>query len=372
MNAPGGWRGRLFGPGCEGAGSDASAAWAGDTLRVEAGGRVLNAPAEQLRLEASGFNRGRLRLDWRAEEGAFTFFLDDEGRDFLAAAPPRLASAAGTARAQQRRVGRRFRFALAVYGLILALPFLAIGLLFMQSDRLATWAVQHVPRGVEERLGDLVLAQTRARVTLREDGPAHGAVRQLGSELSAGSSYRWRWFVAEDKTVNAFAAPGGVVVVNTGLIAAAGGPGELAGVLAHEIAHVEERHSLQAMAKSAGLRVLLSIALGDWSGSAAGAWAARLAELKFSRDAEMQADARAVQTLHAAGLSPQPMVRFFARLAEEERSLPGLSLAATHPPSAERMRALQARIAQLPPASYRQPAVDWPAVRASLPPQQAR
>ncbi|GIZ53309.1 M48 family metallopeptidase [Noviherbaspirillum aridicola] len=374
MNArAGGWRGRLFGPGCADAGSEAHAAWRGGMLEVGCGGRSLAVPAPGLRLEAAGFNGEQLRLGWTAPEGSFELFIESGREDFLAAAPPALAAAAGTARAQRRRIGGRFRAALLLCGLILLLPFVALGVFFMQSDRIAAWAVQHVPRGAEERLGDLVLAQTRARVTLREDGPAHAAVQQLGRELSRGSAYRWRWFVAEDRTVNAFAAPGGVVVVNTGLIEAAAEPGELAGVLAHEIAHVEERHSLEAMVKSAGLGLVLSIALGDWSGSAAGAWAARLAELKFSRDAETEADARAVRALHDAGLSPQPMARFFGRLAENEARIPGMSLVSSHPPSAERMTALQEQIAQLPARDYREPGIDWQAVRASLPrAQQAR
>lgn len=361
-----GWRGRLFGPGCTDAGSNARLHWEGDSLAVVSDARSLSVPAQALGLEAAGFNGSQLRLGWTSSGEAYVLFVDEPHDGFLASAPPQLAGHVRATRATQRGIGRRFHAALLVYALILLLPFIALGVFFMQSDRLASWAVQHVPRGVEERLGDLVLAQTRARVTLREDGAAHAAVAHLGRELSQGSSYRWRWFVAEDSTVNAFAAPGGVVVVNTGLIAAAGDAGELAGVLAHEIAHVEQRHSLQGMAKTAGLGVLLSLVLGDWSGSAAGGWAGRLAELKFSRDAEMEADARAVRTLHDAGLSPRPMARFFGRLAENESRLPGLSLLSTHPASADRMAALEKQIAQLPARTYRPPPVDWNAVRASL------
>lgn len=365
-----GWRGRLYGPGCADAGSDVSLHWHDGRLEVVGGGTARTVPALQLQLEAAGFNAGQLRLEWSADEGMFVLFVEESREAFLAAAPPQLARAAGAARTRQRRIGRRFHAALLIYALIVLLPFIALGVFFMQSDRIAGWAVRHVPRGVEERLGELVLAQTRARVALREDGPAHAAVEQLGRELSKGSSYRWRWFVAEDRTVNAFAAPGGVVVVNTGLIAAARDSGELAGVLAHEIAHVEQRHSLRGMAKSAGLGALLSLALGDWSGSAGGVWAGRLTGLKFSRDVEMEADAQAVRTLHEAGLSPKPMARFFGRLAEDEPRVPGLSLLSTHPASADRMAALQAQIAQLPARAYREPAIDWQKVRDSLPPEQ--
>lgn len=362
-------RGRLFGPGCAEGGSEVGLRWQGDLLEIAGPARTLLAPASQLRLEAAGFNHGQLRAGWESDGGGYALFIDEDREAFLAAAPPLLTGAMQTVSARQRRVARRFRAAVVAYALILLLPLLALAAFFMQSDRLAAWAVRHVPVGVEQRLGQLVLAQTRARLTLHEHGPAHAAVKQLGGELSKGSAYAFRWYVAEDASVNAFAAPGGIVVVNTGLLRQAGDAAELAGVLAHEIAHVEQRHALQALARNAGFGVLLSLALGDWSGSAAGAWAGRLAELKFSRDAEMQADAEAVRRLHAAGLAPDAMARFFGRLAEDERRLPGLSLLATHPPSAERMAALQAQIAALPARHYRPPAVDWNAVIASLPPE---
>ncbi|HEY8605481.1 MAG TPA: M48 family metallopeptidase [Noviherbaspirillum sp.] len=361
--------GRLFGPGVAEGGAAAIARWRDGSLIVEAPGRCLRVPAAQARPEAAGFNLGHVRVDWRDDEGAFAFFIDDEAgcEAFLATAPPVLDDARRALRARRRGTTRRFRAALVVYALLVLLPFIALAAFLMQSERIAGWVAAQVPRSVEARLGQLVLAQTQARVELVEDGAAHAAVQQIGGMLAKDLGYDYRWLVARDPAVNAFAAPAGIIVVNTGLIAHARAPAELAGVIAHEISHVERRHALQAMIRSAGMGVLLSLAIGDWSGGAVGAWAAGLADLRFSREAETQADADALLRLHRAGIDPAPMAAFFGRLAQDENGIPGLSILATHPPSAERMEALRAQIARLPASAYRPLPIDWTAVQASLP-----
>ncbi|HEY0844432.1 MAG TPA: M48 family metallopeptidase [Noviherbaspirillum sp.] len=363
------FHGRLFGPGMAGSGTAASGCWDGNHLRLQAGDRSLSVPANALGLEAAGFNLQQQRLSWRSDEGEFALFIED-GRErecFLAQAPAGLAGHIAGAQRQQRRVGAGFRVALLAYGLILALPFLLLGVFLLNTDRLSGWVADKVPLHYEQKIGNLVLAQTRAQARLIEDGPAHDAVKAIGTRLTTGSRYSYRWFVADSKEVNAFAAPGGVIVVHAGLIHKTARAEELAGVLAHEVAHVEQRHSLRSLIKNAGFGVALSLALGDWSGTALSGWIAKLSELKFSRDTEMEADREGLRLLVQAGMDPEPMAAFFGKLADEEsKAAAALSLLATHPASEQRMAALREQLSSLPARQYQPLAFDWQQVKSSL------
>lgn len=367
MNASA-FHGRLFGAGIAGAGADAQAWWDGSTLVVQTQNELYRADGASLQIEATGFNLRQLRLSWNAMDGSYTFFVEvDEDRTRLTSgAPDSLRQAFARATAAQRRMGRRFGAAAFVYGAVVALPLLLLLAFLLNIGRLVDWAAEKVPVRYEERIGDLVLAQTRAQMKLIESGPAHEAVTAIGAALTSDSRYRYRWFVADNKEINAFAAPGGVIVVYSGLIAQTARAEELAGVLAHEVAHVEQRHSLKNLMKTAGFSVLLALAIGDWTGTALGNAAGKLTELKFSRDAETDADREGLRLLVDAGIAPHPMADFFAKLADKENgTLP--SMLATHPASAERQQRLRAMIAGLPSRQYTPLRFDWAQVRSSLP-----
>jgi len=358
-------RGRLFGPGLPGAGSDALLSWRGEYLAVTTAATQREVAASELRVDASGFNAAQTRLAWTSAEGEFVLFLDTPAREALAASAPAglAAGLLGAARAQ-RQVERRFRLGWSVLGLILLLPLLALVLFVLNADSIAGSVAERIPPEHEAKLGELTLAQVRAGLKLHEDGPALRAVRDIGQRLSEGSRYRYRFFVADSPEVNAFAAPGGVVVVYTGLIRAADSAEELAGVLAHEVAHVELRHSLKAAVKGLGLRALAALALGDLSGGVAGDVAARLTDLKFSRDAETEADREGLRRLLAAGISPHGMPRFFETLAAGEgNTAVALAVLSSHPPSRERMARLRDEIGKLPPAQFTPLPIDWREVR---------
>lgn len=324
-----------------------------------------------MHLEAAGFNVQHLQLSWHAGAGSFAFFIEPgKGREqFLAHAPAVLLPASHAVFKRQGRVQSKFHAAVLIYGLILTFPLMLVVAFLMNTGRIIDWTVDAIPVKHEARIGDLVLAQTRMHTRLVESGPAYDAVRTIGARLTQGSAYTYRWFVAEQKEVNAFAAPGGVIVVHAGLVAQTERAEELAGVLAHEVAHIEERHSLKQLIRSQGLRVLLAFVLGDWSGSAVAGLAGNLTDLKFSRDAEMAADRWGVTRMASAGIAPHYMENFFARMAREEGRAGTLSLLATHPPSRERMEALRRQLGALPQQAYAPLPLDWPAVKASLTPR---
>lgn len=357
------FRGRLFGTGLPGGGVEAEARWWGDRLQVTAGGRTWSGTVE--RVEAAGFEAD-LRVTFRAPEGAdapFALFVADPEarRAFAAGAPAAVAQqVAGAARAERRRE-RRARVVWAGLGLALLAPVLLLVAFLARSEAVARWVVDRIPPEQEARLGELALAQAQAQMRLETAGPAVDAVRLIGERLTPGTRLRYRWFVADRPEINAFAAPGGVVVVFRGLVEAAETPEEVAGVIAHEVAHAELRHSLRSAVQGMGLRALLALALGDLSGGALERVAANLTELRFSRDAEREADADGLRRLAAARIDPRGMIRFFERLqAQEKTAVP--ALLSTHPATAERLERLRREAAAARPDPAPLP-VDWAAVK---------
>jgi beta-barrel assembly-enhancing protease len=216
-----------------------------------------------------------------------------------------------------------------------------------QADRIARVVVEHIPVEQEKMLGEQAFTSMRGTLSLQESGPAYEAVQTLGLRLAPAGKYRYQFHVANDAAVNAFALPGGIIVVNTGLIAATRHPEALAGVLAHEVQHVEQRHSLQALVKNLGLRGLWILVTGDISGSTVGQAALELTSLSFSRDAEEQADAAGFDGLVAAGIDPRGMADFFAVMETLEGSATPAVFLSTHPTSGDREATLRARESEI-------------------------
>jgi beta-barrel assembly-enhancing protease len=336
--------GRLFGPGIPGAGVAAGASWElTGVLRITAldpGLGILY--ADQPSITSGGFNAGAIKISWQDAEAGWAFIVDagDEQARCKATAPPQISGQFTGITTEQNRLERHFKTGGTLLSLVMLLPLLLIALFLVNRDRIASWVVQRIPVAHEARLGDMVLAQSRIQMKILDSGPDVDAIRNIGKRLTAGSAHTYRWFVAERPDINAFAAPGGVVVVYRGLLNTAASPEELAGVLAHEVAHAELRHSLQGMIKSLGLRAAVSMAFGDFSDSLFTDGATRLTELRFSRDAEREADAEGLRRLVAARIAPEGMLRFYERLASEKRgSTP--AILSTHPASGERLEWLR-------------------------------
>ena len=156
----------------------------------------------------------------------------------------------------------------------------------------------------------------RGRATARRD-------RRPAGRGHPRLPYTIRAFVVDRKQVNAFAAPGGYVVLFRGLIERAGNPEEVAGVLAHEIQHVAQRHATRALVRQASTGLLLAAMTGDASGVFVyGVEAARtLGTLRYSRQAEEEADLEGLRLLVAAGIEPAGMVTFFESLRRKEGDL---------------------------------------------------
>jgi len=162
--------------------------------------------------------------------------------------------------------------------------------------------------------------------------------------------------VIDSDEVNAFALPGGYFFVNRGLILAADNEAELAGVMAHEIAHVAARHAMENQGKLQAINygLLATIIFGGGIASTiaqnAGGFTQLLSFLKFSRNAEFEADTLGVQYLYASGYDPTGMATMFEKLNEKNKKKPGTlaKIFASHPQSLDRRDNSLALVARFP------------------------
>ena len=359
MIAPGRFEARLFAPGLPPAGEPVAAWISGSSLHVEGGARLAVA-LDTVTAAVGGFDHDTVFLHFSTGDTRHSLQVGPASLAVLRAQAPAALlaglSKVGAGVSRQRWIWR------AIFGSAATLG-LCIGLLVWRYDHAVAWVAERMSPQTERRLGQQVVASLRKEGRLLEAGPTVQAVADLGNRLTAGSRYDYRWFVLIDKDVNAFAAPGGVVVVHSGLIEAAQSADELAGVLAHEVQHVELRHSLQNMIHAMGWAALLTVVLGDVN-AIAGVLIHQAGTMRFSRELETQADLHGLEALRRADLSTAGMVTFFRRLQQEEKgSVPFLS---SHPATAERIERLESAIKALPRDEAKPVAIDWPAIKAGL------
>jgi predicted Zn-dependent protease len=157
--------------------------------------------------------------------------------------------------------------------------------------------------------------------------------------------------VIDSEEINAFAFPGGFLFVNYGVILAADNEAELAGVMAHEIAHVAARHATRQMTRAQmfNLASIPLIFVGGGVGLAVRevvGLAIPLSATKFARGFEAEADYLGVEYMYKAGYDPQALISFFERVQAEERQKPGFVAKAfsTHPQTSDRIRKSQREI----------------------------
>ncbi len=234
----------------------------------------------------------------------------------------------------------------------------------------------------ERRLGEAIMREIRADRAYYDDAEATDYLNSLGNRLASRSTESrqdFEFFLIRDAQINAFALPGGFIGVNTGLLLAAQAESEVAGVLAHEIAHVTQRHIARmlvqqkqsSVATLATLAAALLLARASTQAAEAafafGQAGAIQSQLNFTRDNEREADRVGLQILDQAGFDPRGMASFFGRLQRATRVYEGgaPSYLRTHPLTFERIADMQNRTEQL---GYRQVAdsLEFQLIRAKL------
>jgi predicted Zn-dependent protease len=222
----------------------------------------------------------------------------------------------------------------------------------------------------EYRIGAMVVRGLRDSGQILDDPEITEYVQAIGSRLASHAQeggQKFTFFVVKDRDINAFALPGGFIGVNAGTVLASASESELAGVLAHEISHVTQRHiarTLEAQGRQSIVStaaMLAAILLGAVSGNAnvgmagvmAGQSAAVQGQINFTRDNEYEADRVGIGVMSAAGYDPNGMASFFETLgrrygipsAENAKILEFLQ---THPLSTDRVAEARNRAAQFP------------------------
>jgi predicted Zn-dependent protease len=213
----------------------------------------------------------------------------------------------------------------------------------------------------EIALGKQLAQEVERSSKLIDDPIVTEYVNRVGQNLVRNSDARVPFTikVIDSDEVNAFALPGGFFYVNSGLILRAHSEAELAGVMAHEIAHVAARHGTKNATKGdimqlASIPAMIFIPYG-WAGY--GIYqgmnlAIPLTFLKFSRDDERQADYLGLEYMYKAGYDPNAYISFFERIQADEKRRPGTiaKVFSSHPPTPERIERTQKEIARILPA----------------------
>jgi len=211
----------------------------------------------------------------------------------------------------------------------------------------------------EIALGKELAQQVEATAHIEKDPVVNEYINRLAQNLVRNSDAKVPFTVrvVESPDVNAAALPGGYFFVNTGLILAADNEAELAGAMAHEIAHVAARHGTRMATKGQLINyaTIPLIFVGGGIGMAARSVtsiAVPLSFLKFTRSEEKEADYLGLQYMYATGYDPQAFTQMFEKILSQEKKQPGTVAKAfeTHPPTPDRIAATEKEIANLLPS----------------------
>ncbi len=229
----------------------------------------------------------------------------------------------------------------------------------------------------EMQLGRQLAVELERELSLIRDPIITEYVNRIGQNLvrSSDAEIPFTIKVVDSDEINAFALPGGYLYVNAGLIAVANSEAELAGVLAHEIAHVTARHGTENQSKEqlVSLATMPLIFLGGTGGAVAQQAAGFLVPvtfLKFSRSAEEEADLLGIQYMYLAGYDPAAMISMFETLQAQETSQPGSisTLFSSHPATEDRIGKTRENIEEILPAreQYVSSTLEFEAIKGQL------
>jgi Zn-dependent protease with chaperone function len=310
-------------------------------------------PVAGVRVVSGGGSRLPLRLTHELEPGARLIIADEAVVRELTALAPHVGGAVN-----YRRMGKA--------AAIIALALVAAGLLLYVVLTLAPRQFAFMmPDSWREQLGDQIERSFTADAQECLTSGGLSGLTRLESRLREGNPDLPEFVIAvyDMPIVNAFTLPGGRIVVTGKLIEAATAPDQVAGVIAHELGHVAHRDPEAQLFRAAGLQVLLALFTGGMGSDTLGGLAGTLAILRYSRDAERDADRFAVEMMTKAEIDPMGLKHFFEAMREQEGKDPGgpfgklTGMLATHPLTEDRINAIK----PLPPGVAREvlPAEDW-------------
>jgi predicted Zn-dependent protease len=235
-----------------------------------------------------------------------------------------------------------------LYLCLLGLTLVLMHLLFFQKAYMVKAVADKVPVESEKEIGDsqfehLIESET---ITIIEDKIVTDRFNELIEPLvnSAKSEYfNYHIYIVDNEQVNAFALPGGYVLINSGLIANADTPEEILGVLGHELAHINQRHIVQKIVNTIGMYSVLAFVFGSIDGLiyAIISGGTTLLEASFSQSAEAEADRLSFAYLTEANINPKGMIDFFKKLKDQSSENKLFVMLSSHPSTDERIANLK-------------------------------
>jgi len=320
-------------------------------LRFESESGLIEIPLVRLQIEMGGPTDGRVYFTHMDQPG-WTIYTFDES----ILKHPALRQQAHTrnqieAIQSSGELKRRLKLTLAVVG---GFAFLAL-VVSLLSGIMVRSLLKNIPVEWEIELGTNLLAELRQEEDFNEDpkwaGQLERAVAPLMAVLGQGK-IPYHFYVLDDELPNAFALPGGHVLVTRGLLELADHPEEIAAVVAHEIAHVTQKHGFRKILSAAGPYLLVKTFVRSESGLAGvlGDSSQLLVRQSFSQKYELEADAVGWDYLVRAGLDPRALPRMLQKLQQAQDSRgPDLQWKAfsSHPETEKRIRRLEEKWRQL-------------------------
>jgi predicted Zn-dependent protease len=253
---------------------------------------------------------------------------------------------------RRRKRSRR----LAVIGTMLAI-FLLVA--FISFPLFSGLVAPLVPERVVDAVGAEMVKDTASKGSFCVEPEGKAALERLVGRLAANADERqFKIYVSDQEVVNAFAAPGGHIVLYQPILAQASSAEELAGVLAHEMGHVVEDHPTQALVEAVGYGIFNAMTPGDPETQQV---AKALLTNHYSRSHELEADRHGVALLNAAGIDSRGLFSFFERMKESGDDIPGaLQYLSTHPSGDTRRSNLEDVASEGEPALSE---ADWKALQ---------
>jgi len=217
-------------------------------------------------------------------------------------------------------------------------------------------AAQNVPPKYEAEAGDKLFKLVTMDKSFVDSPELKASLSKITAPLVKAvenDEHKFKFHIVEDSTLNAFALPGGNVVINSGLLLKADSAEEVAGVIAHEICHVTQRHHIRGLVNQVGVVLIVQTMFGDASALIAtiSRFGGDMSTLKNSREFENEADNEAWELLRRANISQKGMISFFEKLKNqrtefEEGIEKTFDFMSTHPNTVDRIKVLQKRLEQ--------------------------
>jgi len=332
------FNGRLFAEGIALAGEERIAFFSSSGLHID---KFATVPIDQLSTRVGGFNHNELFFHWQDEQGRDCSFMPSSQSEVKAAinlAPEELQPNFKQWRLRKRSISVGWaRIASVLFAIALG----AI-VLWWKYDEALTWITAHISIKNEQVMGETIFAKMQVDNEFISEGRAHEVVAEIGTLLTQKSAYDYKWHIAKDPQINAYAVPGGIIVINSGLLTAIESADELAAVIAHEIQHVEQRHALKNMINSMGWAAGLLILIGDVNVATA-VVVHQLGSLYFGREKEEEADHLGLELLIENEIDPNGMVVLMQRF-ETDGSDGIPDWLSSHPETADRISHIKEQI----------------------------